>query len=92
MHTSYLSHYPNRIPVHKSQNIPAVQNTKVDQLHERMRQGDWKPAQIADISTEYLQHLRDEGMSYDKIADAVGMSKSGVAARLKGYIPKNTNK
>ncbi len=70
----------------------AVQNTKVDQLHERMRQGDWKPAQIADISTEYLQHLRDEGMSYDKIADAVGMSKSGVAARLKGYIPKNTNK
>ena len=61
-------------------------------MHEQMRQGDWKPAQKADISTEYLKHLRDEGMSYDKIADAVGMSKSGVAARLKGYKPKYANK
>ena len=70
----------------------AIQNTKVDQLHEQMRQGDWKPAQKADISTEYLKHLRDEGLSYDKIAESVGMSKSGVAARLRGYKPKNANK
>lgn len=66
--------------------------SKTDILHGQMKRGEWKPAQRADIPTERLQHLRDEGLSYDKIADAVGMSKSGVAARLKGYKPKNANK
>lgn len=67
-------------------------SSKMDIRYGEMKQGKVKPAQKADISTEYLQHLRDEGLSYDKIADAVGMSKSGVAARLKGYKPKNANK
>ena len=57
-----------------------------------MKRGEWKPAQRADIPTERSQHLRDEGLSYDKIAESVGMSKSGVAARLRGYKPKNANK
>ena len=66
--------------------------SKMDIRYGEMKQGKVKPAQRADIPTERLQRLRDEGLSYDRIADAVGMSKSGVAARLKGYKPQKANK
>ena len=72
--------------------VDTAQSSKTDILHDQMKRGEWKPALREDIPTERLQHLRDEGLSYDRIADAVGMSKSGVAARLKGYKPQKANK
>ena len=69
-----------------------LMGSKMDIRYGKMKQGKVKPALREDIPTERLQHLRDEGLSYDRIADAVGMSKSGVAARLKGYKPQKANK
>lgn len=57
--------------------------SKMDQRHQDMKAGKCVPALKKDVSTEKLWMLRESGLSYEKIAEEVGMSKSGVRSRLK---------
>ena len=57
--------------------------SKMDRRHQDMKTGKCVPALKKDVSTEELRMLRESGLSYEKIAEEVGMSKSGVRSRLK---------